>query len=80
MFKLSNLGIEYHCAGCINVLICFPESGFVVVLGDGEVVDLEAPQTLISFGGVEGGGVVEVVVEGRDYCREAIQGGSFIRS
>jgi hypothetical protein len=39
------------------------ELGFLVVVGDREVVDLEALKALVPFGGVKGSGVVEISVE-----------------
>jgi hypothetical protein len=39
------------------------EFGFPVVIGDYEVINLEALKAFIPFRGLEGGGVVEILVE-----------------
>jgi hypothetical protein len=71
-FEFPDLGIEYGCSGCIDILVSILESGFIMVLSDGEVVDLKALQALVPFGGMEREGVVKVAVEGCNHHRQAV--------
>jgi hypothetical protein len=63
LFKFADLNVEDGGACHVDQLIGIFEFCFPVVIGDCEVVDLETLKTLIPFGGVEGGRVVEILVE-----------------
>ena len=71
-FELPNLRVEDGGPSSVYVLVSILEAGLVVVLGNCEVIDFEIPQALVPFGGTEGGGIVEELVEQRYDCRQAI--------
>jgi hypothetical protein len=70
--KFMDLDVENGGACCVDQLVGVFELGFLVVVGDCKMVNLEAVKALVPFGQVKGSGVVKISVEGGNYSRQAV--------